>query len=790
MKILKKLTALIIVISIIGALLIGVAYIYFRGKIDFSSDEILFESSKRGNITKLYYDSDLSDEEYSPALSFELKPTGNKKIWYSYNEIGENLKKAFISIEDRKFFSHNGIDIKRTFMAFLNVFTKSKPTFGASTITQQVIKNISGDDEKKISRKVAEIIRALHLEKRYSKEEIFEVYLNIVPMGDGIGGVGLASRYYFGKEPAELTLSEAAVIAGITNAPAKYNPRSAYSECLKRRNVVLAAMLDNEAISEEEYNEALNEDIVTIPKAEENNIYSWFTETVLDELTNDFMIKYNVCENTARIMIQNGGYSIYTTENPKIQKILESRFDDISSYSESLKEGLNYSMVVCDSKNSYLLGIVGSAKKKDANRIMNFALTNETPGSVLKPLAIYAPLIDEGKITWSTVFDDTPVYFYENSKGVLTPYPKNYPDVYSGLTTVSDALAFSKNTVAVKLYKMSDKNKIFRLLKNSFKFDCLVEEETVNGKVYSDLSEAPLALGQLTHGVSLRKLTEAYTVFPRDGVFSEGKSYIYVYDAEGNLVIDKSKSDEERIFKSKTAEIMNKLLSRVTEIGTAKIITLDQTVDTAGKTGTSGNDKDRMFIGYTPYFTAGIWCGYEKNDKSIGKQPKSHIEIWDDIMKDIHSVCINTEIEKSFSENSIVYLPYCKDSGKIFTDTCMLDPRGSRLDYGYFDIHNIPREMCDRHIECLYDEIAGGVANDNCPYYYTKKISLLNIPERSFPMEIIITDAEFVWREMKGDNYAYSYDIPYFYYDLPEGVYVGRSKSKKQFNSYCYIHSD
>ena len=263
-----------------------------------------------------------------------------------------------------------------------------------------------------------------------------------------------------------------------------------------------------------------------------------------------------------------------------------------------------------------------------------------------------------------------------------------------------------------------------------------------------------------------------------------------MYDAEGNLVIDKSKSDEERIFKSKTAEIMNKLLSRVTEIGTAKIITLDQTVDTAGKTGTSGNDKDRMFIGYTPYFTAGIWCGYEKNDKSIGKQPKSHIEIWDDIMKDIHSVCINTEIEKSFSENSIVYLPYCKDSGKIFTDTCMLDPRGSRLDYGYFDIHNIPREMCDRHIECLYDEIAGGVANDNCPYYYTKKISLLNIPERSFPMEIIITDAEFVWREMKGDNYAYSYDIPFFYYDLPEGVYVGRSKSKKQFNSYCYIHSD
>jgi penicillin-binding protein 1A len=447
-------------------------------------------------------------------------------------------------------------------------------------------------------------------------------------------------------------------------------------------------------------------------------------------------------------------------------------------------------MVVCDSKNSYLLGIVGSAKKKDANRIMNFALTNETPGSVLKPLAIYAPLIDEGKITWSTVFDDTPVYFYENSKGVLTPYPKNYPDVYSGLTTVSDALAFSKNTVAVKLYKMSDKNKIFRLLKNSFKFDCLVEEETVNGKVYSDLSEAPLALGQLTHGVSLRKLTEAYTVFPRDGVFSEGKSYIYVYDAEGNLVIDKSKSDEERIFKSKTAEIMNKLLSRVTEIGTAKIITLDQTVDTAGKTGTSGNDKDRMFIGYTPYFTAGIWCGYEKNDKSIGKQPKSHIEIWDDIMKDIHSVCINTEIEKSFSENSIVYLPYCKDSGKIFTDTCMLDPRGSRLDYGYFDIHNIPREMCDRHIECLYDEIAGGVANDNCPFYYTKKISLLNIPERSFPMEIIITDAEFVWRDMKGGNYAYSYDILFFYNDLPEGVYVGRSKSKKQFNSYCYIHSD
>ena len=624
-------SATLILVGIVGV------YIYTKANIDFSVDESLFESAKNSSVTRLYYDENLGDGEYKPIQLTTLSPATNKKSWYSYDEIGENIKKAFITVEDQKFFEHSGVDVKRTAYAFLNYFFKFRNRFGASTITQQVIKNISGDDEQTLTRKFEEIIRAYNIEKTHTKEEIFEVYLNIVPMGEGIVGVGYASEYYFGKTPDNLTTAEAATLVGITNAPTRYNPIKNKEACIKKRNSVLGILLNNHIIDEAEYEKCINSDLEIV--AEEENasgVYSWFTETVLDDVCRDLSEKMNISESAARLMILNGGYSIYTTENPIIQEKLEEYFENLDNFPSDVSRGLNYSMVVLDSRGD-LVGIVGAVNEKTGNRLINHATVPHTPGSALKPIALYAAALESGKVNWATVLDDSPVSFSEGKDGTISPYPKNSPQIYDGYITLADALKYSKNTVAVRLYNMLSKEKIFKALKNDFGFGTLVERlVTEDGRVITDKASSPLALGQLSYGVSLRALTEAYTAFTNEGRLQSARSYVAVYNQKGELVLDNKKSEKE-VFSKETAEIMNQMLMRVVEGGTAKAVTLGELVDTAGKTGTSGGDKDRMFIGYTPYYTGSVWLGFDQNNATLIKSEESvHTKIWSKIMTHIH----------------------------------------------------------------------------------------------------------------------------------------------------------
>lgn len=700
-RIIVVLASAILIFALLSGVFSAVVYSYVKDELDFVLDEALFLGVKKSTVTKYYYNSSGELGKYIPEKLSESSPSEDKREWYSYSEMGENIKNAFISMEDRRFFEHKGVDFKRTAYAIFNYIFKLKPKFGGSSITQQVIKNISGDNEQTLKRKIAEIIRATHIELSHSKEEIFEVYLNIVPMGERISGIGLAAENYFGKAPSELTVWEAATLVGIANAPTRYNPRKNKSGCLKKRNDVLYSMRQCGVITEEEYENAVSRDLFLIEKAIDNEeINSWFIETVSDDVVRDLSQEKNISEEIARALILNGGLSIYTTVNPEIQRILEKNFEDETLFPESIKNGLNYSMVVSDAKTGNLLGIVGGVGKKNANRIRNLALENNPPGSTLKPLALYAPLINEGKINWATVFDDSPIEFIENKDGSFRPYPENSPRVYDGLINIADALCYSKNTVAIRLYNLLGKRKIFDNLKEKFGFDSLVEREKLkDGRVISDLGPSPLALGQLSYGVSLRKLTESYNVFANEGVLAKGRSYISVYDADGNLLLENTASEKE-VFSRETAEIINQLLMRVTDIGTAKQITLDNIVDTAGKTGTSGKDENRYFIGYTPYFTAGIRCSYDNRKESIGYQSISHIEIWDIIMKEIHETMLkNKEGLKTFSTEGIYYLPYCKDSGDLYTENCIFDPRGMRLEYGYFTMDNKPNELCGVHLK-------------------------------------------------------------------------------------------
>lgn len=738
-KIVKRIFLFIVIFIFLAILFIGAFAAYAYSNVDFYADEALFSASKSEKVTRLYYDINGSSkvEEYEPILFEEVVYSGEKRLWYSYDEISSYLKDAFVAMEDREFFTHHGVNFKRTLLAMINYLFKREKSFGGSTITQQVIKNISGNNEKTVQRKLEEIIRAYHVEGAHSKEEIFELYLNIIPMSNNIVGIGLASKSLFGKEPSELSAVESATIVAIANAPTKYNPYRNPSKCIEKRNKVLYAMRQQRVISESEYKSAKEAPLNLAP--EEKGavmVHSWFADVVLSDITADLMKRYGYSKEAAKMLLSGGGVSIYTTVDPKVQNIMNRYFENSDNFPSDANTGLQYSMVITDSEKNLLRGVAGAVGKKNGNRVYNYATTLNVPGSVLKPLALYLPLIDSKKITWSTVFDDVPVTFIKNSDGSYNEYPKNYPNVYDGLTTVADALRVSKNTVAARLYNMQGPEKIYKYLTENFGIDTLVYKRKEKHGTVTDLAIAPLALGQLSDGVSLRKLTEAYTVFPSEGKMTEGRSYIAVFDADGNILIENKK--EEKIIADKmAARVMNQLLMRVVESGTASKIRLKELYDTAGKTGTSSNDKDRLFIGYTPYYTGGIWCGYPDNSKSVGNHNRNHLDVWDAVMTAIHEETV-TDNFKSFSTKGLISAAFCLDSGELFSEDCLYDARGSRVSYGYFIKGTEPSEECHRHT-VVYKEL----------FPYTKRISLVEAEKRDFPKEISIGDSAYVYHSDK-----------------------------------------
>ena len=779
---------LIIAVSIFSAaavlaIVFALLSVFIYKDINFEADERLFEGAKSFNSTVFYADASGS-EKYEPVA---IEISGSiRKSFSSLDDMSPFLTKGFVAVEDKLFYEHRGIDLKRTLMAAVNYVTKRDRVFGASTITQQVVKNISGDNQLKIKRKMGEIIRAIHIENCYNKDEILEVYLNVIPMSEGIYGVTEASRAYFGKEPSELMPQEAATLIGITNAPSAYNPYSNPEACKRKRNIVLGVMRSDGIITEEEYERAKAAPLYVIPRENRSDRFdSWFVETAIDEIVTDLADKYQISSSAARIMLLGGGYQVYTTMNPFVQNALEKYFENEENLAVETKSGLNYSMVVTDSKTGDLVGIIGRAGKKEGNRLLNHAVVPHIPGSVMKPIALYAPLIDSGRINWATVLDDVPVSFIETEDG-YREYPRNSPGVYDGLTTAKDAIRLSKNTVAVRLCNILTPKSVFNSLKEDFGFDTLIERE---GSL-TDIAVAPMALGQLGRGVSLLKLTESYNVFSGEGVLSKVRSYIRLVDYNGKVILENEPS-EKRIFKESTARIMNKMLMTVTESGTAKGISLKEIIDVAGKTGTSGGNRDKMFIGYTPMFTAGIWCGFDNSSVGISSMSKSHLSIWDEVMTEIHREYIAEGEREEFSGDGLLYLPYCRDSGGLYCERCIYDPRGNRREFGYFTEGNRPTSECSRHIICLYDSVTKAIACDGCPKENLVAVSLISVEDRAFPMEITVTDAEFVYRDIgRYDERPIDYALPYFEYTLPEGVFVGKSKGKKQFNSNCYIHSE
>ncbi len=802
---------LLLFLSLLGG---GTVFAYTYYHTDYRGDELLFEMAKGNRTTRLFYDariegaasleSGLLDGNrnfceipstnglpagYRPKeLREERLSGGETMIFCPYSEISEDLKNAFVAIEDHRFFEHHGVDWLRTARAVANYFFGFDRRFGASTITQQLIKNISSDNELTASRKLREICRALHLETHHSKEEILELYLNIVPLSEGCIGVGAASEVYFGKKACELSLAEAASIAAVTNLPRYYDPVQCEENNRARRELILGEMLHFAMIDEEEYRAALAEPIRARGASRESKVYDWYTETVINDVAEDLCRTYGYSREISEKMIFRGGLSIYTLEDPRVQETLESYFADLSHFPAAAGSGLNYAMAVVDPATGNLLGVVGSVGPKTENRILNYATAVlRAPGSALKPLSVYAPALEEQLITWGSVFDDVPVKFSGDSKKGYTAWPQNQPAVYGGLTDIADAVAYSKNTVSVRVLERLGIDRSYDYLTKRLGFDTLVRSEPgASGTRVTDLAPAPLALGQLSRGVSVRDMTEAYTAFASGGIYHSGRSYALVLDACGEALL-KKESQSVRAFRPAVASIMTRLLMGVTERGTARCLTLSNTVDIAGKTGTSGDGQDKWFVGYTPYLAAGIWCGYPDGKTAVpASAAYSHLAVYDAVMKELHAYYQKTEEGgTSFSVDfHLVSSAYCRDSGAVPSDICRKDPRGGRTAIGYFERGSEPHTLCGCHVAVSYDREGSGVLPEGSTGGET--VGLIHVPDRDFPCEIYVTDAQYVYRPLaEGILPNSSGEKAYFFEMLPEGHFAGVSRTGggRQFNA-------
>ena len=583
----------------------------------------------------------------------------------SIEEIPTDLINAFVAIEDKRFFEHRGVDIYRTLGAAANYVMDLGGKFGGSTITQQLIKNVTGEDEVSVERKLQEIAWAIELEKNISKSEILELYFNVINLSDGCYGVGSASRRYFSKPINELSLIECACIAAITNNPSYYNPITHPENNKSRRDIIISQMYEQGYITEEEYLENYGADVVLSPddSVVKSSVHSWYVDMVVNDVIADLQFEKGISKAEASSYVFGGGLEIYIQIDLEIQSIMEEYYQNTGNFISG--EGAQSSMIIIDSQTGDILGVVGAIGEKSGNRIQNYATdTLRPPGSTIKPLSVYAPALERGIITYGSVYDDTPFEFIEGNDGVLSAWPKNANGIYHGLSTMSYAMANSTNTIPLKILEELGLSHSFYFLRDNLHLEDLIENgESAGGKI-TDMNYAALALGQLNYGVSVRDITAAYTIFADNGFYHAPRSYSLVKDSLGNVILKKEASSE-RVISDGNAEIMTKLLEDVVWGGTANDLTIKNKVAIAAKTGTTQDNKDRWCISYTPSLVCGVWYGYEY-PKEIPRSEKNYfLNAMDVILTRIYTRDVRSAYKdrKFESGANLVAVSYCMDSG-------------------------------------------------------------------------------------------------------------------------------
>jgi len=762
----------VLLIGIVTVCLFACIFIFYVNNYLSNSIDVDLNDYNLDLTSIIYY----YDDAGNPQELYKLSKEENR-IWVEYSEIPTDLIYAAVAIEDKRFFTHTGVDWTRTGFAVVNMFFSMKNSFGGSTITQQLIKNLTGDKATTVSRKVQEIFRALEFEQKYSKEIILEWYLNTIYLGEGCNGVKTAAQVYFGKDLSELNLAECASLIGITNNPSLYDPFLSLSNNKYRQEIILEEMYNQGIISLDEYNEAVAYELKFSRDSVGSSMSSttsYYVDQVITDVLADLQEQMGVTEKTAYKMLYTGGYSIYCCMDEKVQSTMESVFENLENYPAFVNGDIpETAMVIMDPNTGNVLGIIGGKGEKTASRILNRATgTVRAPGSSIKPLSVYIPALEGEYINPYSVMTDSPAVIYEN--GIM--WPKNQNTRYIGQMTIDRAVRLSTNTVAVKLLQQIGLDTSWKYLTTNFGFNTLES---------ADLNLAPLALGGMTHGVSVLDLTAAYCSIANGGTYYEPRTYYSVVDSKGNTILSTHQATWDAM-EEDSAYYMNQMLTSVIENGTATSARISgQRI--AGKTGTTTNDNDRWFAGYSAYYCGVCWFGYDiQREIQLSKSTNPCVIMWKQVMQELHSGLEKKEFPVPNIEQTKVTL--CDDCGLLATELCEIDIRGERTTSVYLFTDDIPTESCNCHIEAFLDTSTGKIATPFCPEYLLRRVSMLNF-DRLFVVEdltlindpkneentvdkLIIEDEGYVYR-MYGEL-------------LPEGTY--RAKGNTSYNEYCTLH--
>ena len=647
---LKALFTAFLVLAIAGAIVLISMISFLVGLRDESIKMDL--NNLKLNYTSFIY---VNDENGNP-VEYQRLHSSENRIWVDYSKIPENMKNAMIAIEDKRFKDHHGVDWIRTFGAVTTLFTKGG-SYGGSTITQQLVKNITGDREVSLTRKIKEIFRAINLDQRYSKEEILEAYLNVVNFGSGCQGVQTAANLYFGKDISQCDLAECAAIAGITQNPYKYTPLSFPENNKVRQQLVLDQMLEQKMISKSEYDSAVKESghMKFVGKKEDDiatdtPVWNWYIDAMFEDVVSDLQSTLGISEDKATDMMYHGGLKIYSAMDQNAQSIAESVINGKSMpYDKKIQTG--YLMMDYSGR---VLATVGRRGEKTGNRLLSYATDSQRqPGSSIKPIAVYGPAIDMGRINYSSILPDEPL---PNYFGPGKPGPNNWYKGYYGTMTVQRALEISANAPAVQLCNMISPTTSFQFLTEKLHFTHL------NPKT-DGMQLAAMALGGMNGGVTVREMTAAFQIFGNGGKFYDPYTYYYVEDHDGNVILDNRDKEGSQVIKSTTATIVHRLLRQVVygSEGTGSGAAVSGW-DVYGKTGTTDEDRDSWFVGGTPYAVAGIWTGYETPKTLSNSNTAWAKKIWKNIMTQY----LKGKEKLSFQyDPNVISAAYCTDNGKL-----------------------------------------------------------------------------------------------------------------------------
>ena len=709
-----------------------------------------------------------------------LAASGSNRTYVTIDEIPKDLQHAFVAIEDERFYKHNGIDLRGIIRAgFTGIISGGEKMQGASTITQQLLKNnyfttwtSEHTLKDSINRKVQEQYLAVQLEKVEDKDTILENYLNTINLGQNTLGVEAASERYFNKSVSELTLSEDAAIAAITQNPSKYNPITNPKDNATRRKKVLKKMLELGYIKQAEYDEALEDNLydriqIVNAQAESSASTSYFVDALTDEVAKDLMDQKGYTEAQAYQMLYSGGLTINSTQDSAIQTICEEEVNNNANYSDHVLHSFSYRLTVTKKDGSYqnyseqtmltyyqaqnpnydinfsseeeckeaiekykseimeegdtiadggekitytlqpqaaisvidqatghVVALVGGRGDKMASKTLNRATSiTRQPGSCFKIVGCYAAALDAGGLTLASVQDDAPTS-YANG----TPL-HNYDNKYRGFTTIRDAIISSMNVVTVKNLTQIGTGLGFEY----------AEALGISTLEPGDNNQT-LCLGGLTHGVTDLELTASYATIANGGDYNKPVLYTQVLDHNGNVLLDNTQNTSKEVLKETTAWLLTNAMQDVITSGTGSGAGLPN-MPTAGKTGTTTKNRDTVFAGYTPYYTAAVWGGYDDNTEQTYTAYSKLI--WHSVMQRIHE---NLPRKEFTQPSGIVTATVCKKSGKLAIEgVCDADPRGSMVYTEYFDKDSVPTETCDHHVKVDICSASGQIAGEYCP---------------------------------------------------------------------------